>query len=77
MERGYRSRLVVATLSTLITFLIDFCEGHKQLHEPVLHFPQMMYFIAFTSVMVFPNLLAEGFQPMVKGALAIGLGTRQ
>ena len=49
--------------------------GHKENHQPVLHLPQLFYFIAFASIMLFPCLLAEGVVPTIRDALKIGIST--
>jgi alpha-1,2-glucosyltransferase len=51
------------------------CLGHKELHKPVLHLPQLLYFLAFVSVLLLPSLLVEGVGRTLRGALRLGLGS--
>ena len=41
----------------------------------MLHLPQMLYFVAFATIMLAPGLLAEGIRVTVSGALYTGLGS--
>jgi hypothetical protein len=49
--------------------------GHKENHEPVLHFPQILYFLAFTTVMTIPSLLLPDVPRALGGAMSVGLGS--
>ena len=49
--------------------------GHKDQHKVSVHLPQLLYFLAFASVLLLPTLLAEGLLPSVRGSLFTGLGS--
>lgn len=49
--------------------------GHKELHKPVLHVPQLFYFLAFCSVMLLPALIAEGPRRTLGGAAGLAVGS--
>ncbi|ORY30249.1 DIE2/ALG10 family-domain-containing protein, partial [Naematelia encephala] len=74
-------RVVVPYLPTFLGFIIflrwngGIVLGHKELHKPVLHTPQLFYFVAFSSILLAPNLLAEGLKPLLRGSLTIGFST--
>lgn len=46
------------------------------MHVATLHFPQLMYFLAFATVMGWPVLLDEGVGTAVRGTLRTGMGSR-
>ena len=50
-------------------------KGHKEQHQVGLHLPQLLYFVAFTSVMLLPALFAGGSLKTIRGALETGLGS--
>ena len=50
-------------------------KGHKEQHTPSFHAPQVLYFVAFATIMCLPVLLAEGVGPAIKGSLKAGLGS--
>ncbi|KAI5449085.1 glucosyltransferase [Naganishia albida] len=50
--------------------------GHQEMHVATLHFPQLLYFLAFATVMGWPVLLEKGVERAVRGTIATGLGSR-
>ncbi|GFZ51637.1 hypothetical protein JCM24511_09404 [Saitozyma sp. JCM 24511] len=49
--------------------------GHKELHQPVLHFPQLLYFLAFSTALCFPAVVAPDPLCAIRGALRLGVGS--
>lgn len=43
------------------------------MHVATLHGPQMLYFLAFSTLMGLPMLLNEGVGKVIKGTLEVGL----
>ncbi|CAD6576562.1 MAG: glucosyltransferase [Tremellales sp. Tagirdzhanova-0007] len=73
-------KVILPYIPTFLSFLIflkwndGIVLGHKELHQPVIHLPQMFYFVAFASVMLLPILFSDGMG-IIRGALRIGLGS--
>jgi alpha-1,2-glucosyltransferase len=55
--------------------IADILTGHKENHEPVLHLPQVYYFVAFATIFLHPVLLNEGLAKTVYGTLSLAVGT--
>ncbi|KAJ9111310.1 hypothetical protein QFC20_002601 [Naganishia adeliensis] len=50
--------------------------GHQEMHVATIHFPQLLYFLAFSTIIGWPVLCDEGVERVVRGTLRTGLGSR-
>lgn len=46
------------------------------MHVATIHFPQLLYFLAFSTIIGWPVLCDEGVERVVRGTLRTGLGSR-
>lgn len=58
-----------------IQYVVADPSGHRELHQPVLHFPQLLYFLAFSTALCFPAVVAPDPLCALRGALRLGVGS--
>ncbi|KAJ9128108.1 hypothetical protein QFC24_000399 [Naganishia onofrii] len=49
--------------------------GHQEMHVATLHFPQILYFLAFATILGWPALMNEGIRSLAIGTAKTGLGS--
>ncbi|KAJ9109070.1 hypothetical protein QFC21_000397 [Naganishia friedmannii] len=49
--------------------------GHQEMHVATLHFPQVLYFLAFATIFGWPVLMNEGVESLAIGTARTGLGS--